>query len=360
MTSENLTLIPSYNESSFEFDSLCDLKDWDNVSPFDEIFNSSVKQTDLFDKDIEAMDKSTHRNSFQSFPKTDKLEISRTQSILTLDFSFLEGLSSEATTKAEIKNTPKQRSIKKHSLKFCRKLSRLMLSLTANSTIIAPTFNHFERIIEDVAVYLSANILNKEELARTHVNIFRRIWLKQRATLSHITNRSICLVTDSEWEQLFSRASFLKKLREESYDYQCIFDLVIIDIKNKQAFLHIYERTLFMVNKILLYFVLCTNVFKDEDFKSKVMNYADFGVMTLEPTLYYHYNHSKGKFAIECCNKCKICRSSVLPKDYLSRVKEARQKYNSITALYERLAIKSNFMTKEQIFELLVYFNQAL
>ena len=133
---------------------------------------------------------------------------------------------------------------------------------------------------------------------------------------------------------------FQTEIKALSEDFKELSTYVVAaDPVTKEAFMGFYCQLMFAVNQIFIFTVLFEDMERDREFRRKVSNLEDFYTMTVDPSLYKNYNHKRGKFALECCNKCKICRSSSVLADFPYQLQQARQELQSRRAFFRLLRL---------------------
>lgn len=248
-------------------------------------------------------------------------------------------------------NTSKSRdrglSFRKNSLKFCRRLSKSMLLSLQNeeNLLFASIFTIFSKIIDTQIATQKAVIIDINAAAELHRRFLMKIWLQFKNIFSNYKNNKICLVTFREWQLVFSKEGF-----QDQFDMSANAKREItsaIEFQNPldyQLFIGFYKNILFTLNKILLNVVIYEELLNDTDFLERNSNAGDFVMLANHPWLYRHYNHCKGKFALECCDRCKVCRATSLPVDYseqLARIREniatSKKKYTYLLQFKDNL-----------------------
>ena len=188
-------------------------------------------------------------------------------------------------------------------------------------------------------------IYDTKRLREVNQKVFEQSWLNFKDTLSYYKNGKISLVTFNEWLALFSVEGyheFLSRLPDE------LQDVVSFDKRDQlscETFLSIYSRLLFLLFKVSIQSIIYMGMYNDQSIMEEIPNLEHFTCMTLQPSLYKHYNHTKGKFALECCKRCKICMSSALPANYYeilthsrARVSNAKIFYSSIQGTFRSIS----------------------
>ena len=220
-------------------------------------------------------------------------------------------------------------SFRKNSLKFCRRLSKSMIILLHNTDneLHNSVFRVFSQMVKTQACSQRVLIRSTSLFGEMHRAILTKIWSRYRNVFSNYKNNKICLVTFNEWQQVFSIEGFCKEFNSTSTCVKLIKEAVDFkDQNDADAFTDFYRRLLFTLSKLLANMVFYREMMNDHEFTQRTSNAEDFALMINSPRIYKHYNHSKGKFALECCNRCKICRSGSLPSNFTEQLTEARKK----------------------------------
>lgn len=231
-------------------------------------------------------------------------------------------------------------SFRKNSLKFCRRLCKSLLSLLLNSENkkTDPIFQVVTKILKTQIMTQRIDVVDKTNLVEYHKKLLGKIWSRYKNIFSNYKNSKICLVTFDEWKLVFSPEGFINEFDMHSNKGQEIAKFLDFrDDLDQQLFVEFYKKIILTTNKVLINFVIFGELVYDKELIDKVSNIEDFALMTNVGWMYKHYNHSKGKFALECCNKCKICRSSSLRPDYLEQLSLARENIADIKTYFALL-----------------------
>ena len=263
----------------------------------------------------------------------------------------------ESGEKNELQHLQKVTKLfKKNSLKFSRRLCRSALLYLDKKPFISKVVKQLTSITMTQLLILKGIVLDEQKLSDTLRLMLISIWKSQRDTLTYWKNKKISLITVLEWESIFSFNGFCDRIQNQLPQLYRL--LVFEDANLKEIFTFIFSKIIFTFHKMILNTLLFTEVSMDTDFSKKVTNRQDFMIMVSEPWLYRHYNHTRGKFAIECCGKCKICRSSFVPSDFLDGLSQARERFEVTSAFYRAMMLDVNVMTEEQLNILLTFWGQ--
>lgn len=226
---------------------------------------------------------------------------------------------------------------RKNSLKFCRRLCRGVKSLIGTPTFSDAIFKFVESFIECVNNY-EISVLNPKHLETFHKELFSQVWRKFSETLSSTKNNRICLVTHQEWNTIMSIRGFSAELRNLSDDFKELLDhITFANVMAREVLIGFYCHIMFHVNQIFILTVLFEEIERDAEFCKNISNLEDFFTMCIDPSLYKNYNHKRGKFALECCNKCKICRSSSVLANFPLQLQHARKELQNTRTLFRFL-----------------------
>ena len=242
---------------------------------------------------------------------------------------------------------------KKNSLKFCRKLCKIMLKQLNNqdNEFASKSFILLYSIINNLVTLFKGTVLDDERLRVIQRGILINIWKKHREQVCYMKNQKVCLVTPGEWESFFSADKFANHLRTHTNNFKDILFLINLNtIECEQAFILLYCKVFFTLNMLFIHTFLYLEIERDSKFKDKISNFDDFALMALQPWLCRYYNHTRGRFAKECCGKCKICRCYSIPANFLERLGWARLYHQQVKNQYSEIKTrKTNSLNKEEI-----------
>lgn len=238
---------------------------------------------------------------------------------------------------------------KKNSLKFCRRISKELidqLDYPKDNRPLAALLSFLEKALDNQLTLISGTILDSKEVKGIHFDLIKKVWVRNRGILSEKKNNKLSLVNFDEWERMFSFKGFSESLKRISNNFQVLLEKIEFTTEFEVGlFLGFYPRLLYILNVLILNHTIFVQM-GERDVCQVIPELENFVIMTREPWLYRHYNHTKAKFALECCASCKICRSSLLPKDFGKRLEIGRERYRSLKALYEKHML---FSTEEDI-----------
>lgn len=252
---------------------------------------------------------------------------------------------------------------KKNSLKFYRKLCKLMIKhLSNDEDFTNRAFILFFSFVNSFITFFKGRVLDDERIRKIQKTIMLQIWKRQREKVSYVNNHKVCLVTPEEWGSVFIQEEFNKQLRLSSNDFKDVLFLIYWNsIESEQAFTLLYSKIFFILNILLVSAVTYLEMVREPKFMQKMSNFDDFVLMMFQPWLYRFYNHTRGKFAIECCGKCKICKSYALPINFLERLNWSRYYFEQIKTYYESFkSCNLNNLTKDKLTLMFAYWTTNL
>lgn len=236
---------------------------------------------------------------------------------------------------------------RKACLKFCRKISRRVLEIIDQPHFSNILFELLDQITENYLHIVGAKSFNRVRFSAKSRSIIKGVWNLFKEQLASSKNKKICLVTQDEWNKMFSFSSFASQVREQTQDYQDVLQYIEFqNHRDKEIFVRVYARYQFVVNIIFVNTSIIADMcLTNQKNKKYSYNLDDCLLMVNFPSFYGNYNHTKGKFAIECCNRCKICRSTLLPSNFLEKLEDTRYKIKELKALYSALCLNMSNST---------------
>ncbi len=223
-----------------------------------------------------------------------------------------------------------KKSHSKDSLKFSRKIAKLLVENLASATeesVVSVFLRASSKIMNSIhtAFDEKAQVMPTEDLIQSEVSILQQIWKEFRDCLSYKKNNKICLVKPEHWNRIFNRKTFADQAIKACQLMKN--DPSIKLLLNNECLLKCFCDILFVVNLLMVF----TLVIKDGSPKGgkfiKEIETADnLIVLMTNPDLFQYYNHRSGKFASECCGACKICRSKGIPVGFKSILENTRVK----------------------------------
>lgn len=210
-------------------------------------------------------------------------------------------------------------------MKFCRRLCKEVSKL-----INTPSFtNPLSKLVCQLSMLINGKTQYQQDLSQLEEKSklgFLMTWDKFHSMLSSAQNNRICLVTYSEWNAIMTLKGFDQEICFDSVEIkEILMTAGFADEIAKEMLVRFFTKLMYKVNQIYSYVVLFEKILKDFTFCQKIINLKDFLTMAFDPSLYSNYNHHRGKFATECCQKCKVCRSATVPEDFTDRLTKARK-----------------------------------
>ena len=282
----------------------------------------------------------------------------------TPESKFLDSLQDSKAGPKEILPSKKRQknASKKGSLKFCRRLCKIVVPLLERESFSTKIFLFFTDLMATLVGHIGASLSNRERFKTVSKVVFHRIWKKHRELLACTHHNKICLVTQAEWDSFFGKEGFIKELEKNTTELKEIVDLIDFrDDLDRNIFQHMFKNSLFILNTVFVNTVIYCDLLKDAKFVEGIPNYESFTLMAIEPWLCKHYNHAKEKFALECCNKCKICRSTTIPADFILRLHQARERLDRVKEFYQALNQPDLIdVTDEQVYTVFSFWGAQL
>ena len=230
----------------------------------------------------------------------------------------------------------------KDGLKFSRKLASLMLNTIESPNDIFDQMMKFSsgvflNFLNDLKLYG----VSSSEMREIQNRCLQSLWVEFKDQVSYKTNKKICLVKQEYWNKLFDKKSctaFLKQVCETlSMTWKTPAGKMAL---NDAVFCELFSQVLFYVNKLAVIVLILKDTSKKGAFLRDLETVDNFVLMLLFPELMQLYNHKRGKFALECCQKCKICKSRLISDDFLSTLSESRRKMESIVTIVNEIFLK--------------------
>lgn len=204
----------------------------------------------------------------------------------------------------------------KDCLKLGRKLVKLFKKNLASSrsrfanrflTVSAKLFNSV------VATYGFVE-RRQEELLDAQAEVLQSVWEQLKNCLNYSKNKKICVVKSEYWDNVFSHKTFINNAKNACRDLDAL--TVQNLFLNCEPILNSFCDILYIINQMMvLMLILKDDTPKGGQFIRKIETLDNLIVLIINPKLFDFYNHRSGKFASECCGKCKICRSREVPPD---------------------------------------------
>lgn len=214
----------------------------------------------------------------------------------------------------------------KECLKFCRKIATLISEkLNLRSAITQKIFKFNSQLLSTYLHALGRQPVEASLLNELQTECLIQLWSKFKAVMSYSKNKKICIVKQEQWNLIFQKETFVESLKEicERISMSWI-DPVAGDALKDLAFREIFSRMLFSTNKLLTLALILTDSSSKGKYLRDLGRIESFVLLIVFPEYFQYYNHRRGKFALECCGKCKVCCSKSIPADFLSLLDKAR------------------------------------
>lgn len=264
-----------------------------------------------------------------------KVSTADSSSVAAADFDF-----SKPEVRSSRKSTTSGECHSKDSLKFCRRLTNLVeQELLIQTELVQRMLGFNTEILESFLKFLGINIqLEPSQLTSLQYDCLLSLWAKFRDVLSYSKNKKICIVNEKHWNHMFEKKTFteeaiqvLSELAKKKQHESLRVPL------NDVTFCEIFSRILFSTNKMLV----IVSVLKDNSPRGKFIRQLEtvenFVIMIMMPELMKYYNHRRGKFAVECCGKCKVRCSKTVASGFGNWLEEARQKKYEIVTKVDQI-----------------------
>lgn len=246
------------------------------------------------------------------------------------------------------------------SLKFGRKLIKLMKKhLKSSSSFVSKYLKVSGEIITSIIVMMGYPEPIIEDVVHLQRQMLQKSWEQFKNCLSYHRNKKICVVKSEYWNVMFCSKTFVDLALQappstkESY----LVDFIFKNEGLSRAFCQI----LFLINKlIVLSLVLKDDTDKGGRFLRSINTCENLIVLAVEPRLYESYNQRSGKFANECCGKCKVCKSKAIPSNIDGLLREARLNANFLVKSILEIIPKSlDTVQDDQLFSLMYILVQS-
>lgn len=216
----------------------------------------------------------------------------------------------------------------KEFLKFSRKLANLMTQHLQQKTDVLMKFISYSGSVISVIYGISGlTAPNLSELVTIQIECLEKLWGSYKEMISYSKNKKICIVKSEDWSRLYSKSDFRTAVKELVVNTKTKFSSLDLSLMCQiENIFEFFSSTLYYVNLIFSFMMIQ----KDQSDKGKYLRelktIENFLVMMLSADLYKNYNHRSGKFAIECCGKCKVCRSKNISPSFQLQLERGRTK----------------------------------
>lgn len=275
------------------------------------------------------------RNDFFDFdPKANEFELNFDAQEQSKQWVSLNNMTSFETQEHElIGSLIGLKVYSKECLKFGRRISKLMLRHLSNYSAFSQHFLDMSaQVTNTIRGAFALKEAAKKDLIRDQYLILRSIWKEFRDCLSYHTNKKICIVKPEYWNIVFNRKNFIVCAKRAIESLQK--DFLLNSPYEEARILDCMCEVLFGVNQLMtLTFILADTSDDGGKHMRGLDNIENLLVMIVDAGLFEFYNHRSGKFARECCGRCKICGSRAVPWNFLSLLQAARKKLKTISEL---------------------------
>lgn len=242
------------------------------------------------------------------------------------------------------------KSYSKYCLRFCRKLSKTVLEQIKDKKTLCNNIIDFCAEASN-AVFVAYQLpkVNPTEYATLVRRFLDNNWDKFRVQMSYSYNKGICIVKYEHWASVFDRSALTKNFQEFALGMENSNSINYERIFNDEGLVNSLGRILYICSIIMV----LTIVLKDENPKAKYLRTLEkadnFLTLVIKPSLFKNYNHRSGKFALECCGKCKICRSKLLSAEYAKELEKARRVKDTIKSSLDFTLSNTSKVTADQV-----------
>lgn len=257
---------------------------------------------------------------------------------LSEESSFSTGIESLSVLNSNPLPSANVKIYSKDSLKFCRRITKLLMkhfnalnSPSAGSSSFLKAFlGTSAKVINSIlAAYGTPSIqqIQSEGLIKIQLGLLQQVWQQFKSCLSYNKNKKICIVKPEFWNILFCRKTFSSYIMESCKKLEkSTFQQLLGDY---EGILKCFCDILYSINQlIILAVILRDDSPKGGQFIRKIETVDNLLVSMMDPRLFEFYNHRSGKFASECCGRCKICRSKNIPEEFGMVLENTRKKCN--------------------------------
>jgi hypothetical protein len=244
----------------------------------------------------------------------------------------------------------------KDGLKFCRKLSTLMLEvLKAPNDVFHQIMTFSSQVLLSLLSPLNLHGVSSSQIRELQYECLERLWAEFKELLSYSKNKKICIVKQEYWNMIFDKKGCTTQLKQIFETLSKIWKtpaakLVLSDT----VFCELFAHVLFYSNKLAVTVLILKDSSDKGNFLRNLKTIDNFFMMVLLPDLMQFYNHRRGKFALECCRKCKICKSKQIPSDFLIILNDSRTKIESVVSIINQIFLKcgsNSFETGSRLVE---------
>lgn len=248
----------------------------------------------------------------------------------------------------------------KDCLKFCRKISTLVMNhLKVRSDLIVDILRFNAEVINCLLYLFDIENVDLNHLIDIQAECLLDIWDRFKEHMSYSKNKKICIVKQEYWDLIFEKTACIEELKKtfdeinETLKSLAGGKKTLLDDNN---FCNLLAPMLYCTNKLITLIVLTMDSSERAFTVRSLATFDNFEVLIIFPQLFKHYNHRRGKFARECCRKCKICGSRTLPTNFLETLKESRHQTMQILSYVKKLVEEYDFSSFTTLVNLLDVF----
>lgn len=250
------------------------------------------------------------------------------ESKMDLEETYTEDTNSNkafSQKEAEKDENPKDNH-SKDCLKFCRKVARFVPEqLLLKKELIREIINLNATVLASFLNPLDLRVVDSSRLEDIQIEILLKLWTSFKAVLSYKKNKKICIVKQEYWDLIFEKKTATNVLKDHIEEFSKTWkDLEVRNLLKSAAFSEILSRMLFCTNKTIILTLILRDASSKALYIRNLRTIDSFLLMVIYPGFFQYYNNRSGKFAVECCGKCKICRSKAVPMDFLEQLGYAR------------------------------------
>ena len=242
----------------------------------------------------------------------------------------------------EIPSAKRTTDHKKDGLKFARSLSTIVIRhLVEKSGFIQRILRLNAEALETLIPLLNLTSVSIDELDFLQSQALLKLWSDFKELLSYHKNKKICVVKQEYWDLVFDKKTCVEVCQKIFCGFkETTKSFAIKMLLEDETFSTILARLLYCTSKII---ALIATLRDSSERGMSIRNLEtvdNFIILMIYPSYFGLYNHRAGKFALECCDKCKICCGKKVPRDFLNSLGSSRilikQLINSLTQIIEK------------------------
>lgn len=254
--------------------------------------------------------------------------------------------------KTEEEEEAERTNFSKEFLKFSRKLANLVTHhLQKRSDILMSLLTLPAQITEYFFLLGGLNRPNKLEIVSLQICCLEKLWNGFKETMSYSKNKKICIVKSEDWCRLYSLQEFKDAMKEILTEVDPSY--LTIDprlVSASELVLDLFSRVLFYFNLMFSFMMVVKDSSVKGEYLRKLKTIENFLVIMVSPDLYKNYNHRSGKFALECCGKCKVCRSKYVTPSFTLQLERGRAKSDLLKTFIAITFPDMNEISEEKVF----------